>query len=129
MLSGALWGVVSLLLNTITGAFVLEASVLHNLMTFALGGALFGLVAGGILSVAQGLLPRWGLTPKAVAVSLLIWFALNGAGILLSVMSPIRYHFDLGQSLQGLFLAVVLGLILGTFWKMGLKAGRGEAKA
>ncbi len=129
MLSGALWGLISLLFNTFTGAFVLEAGVVHDLVTFALGGALFGLVTGGILSVAQGFLPGWGLTKKAVAISLVIWFALSGAGIVLSLLRPIRYHFELGQTLQGLFLAAVLGLILGSFWKMGLKASEKEVEA
>jgi len=124
LLSGALWGLVSLLFNTFTGAFILEAGVLHDLVTFALGGALFGLVTGGILSVAQGFLPRFGLTMKAVMVSVIIWLALNGAGIILALMRPIRYHFNAAQTLQGLFLAVILGLILGSLWKKGLKVGR-----
>ncbi|MFQ5479708.1 MAG: hypothetical protein ACE5DW_00330 [Thermodesulfobacteriota bacterium] len=129
LLAGALWGMVSLLVNTFTGAFTLEASLVHDLVTFTLGGALFGLVTGGLLSVLQSFMPGRGLTKKAVMVSVVIWLALNGAGFVLSVLSPIRYHFEAGQSLQGLFLAAILGIILGTFWKMGLKAGRAEAGA
>ncbi len=129
LLSGALWGLVSLLVNTFTGAFTLEAGVVHDLVTFSLGGALFGLVTGGLLSVAQGFMPKWGLTSKAVAVSVVIWLALNGTGFVLSILKPIRYHFEVEQSLQGLFLAVILGLILGSLWKMGLKASRTGVEA
>jgi len=129
LLAGALWGMVSLLVNTFTGAFTLEAGVVHDLVTFTIGGALFGLVTGGFLSVAQGLMPRWGLTSKAVAISVVIWLALNGTGLVLSIVKPVRYHFEAGQSLQGLFLAVILGLILGSLWKMGLKASRAGAEA
>jgi len=129
LLSGALWGMVSLLVNTFTGAFTLEAGVVHDLVTFTIGGALFGLVTGGFLSVAESFMPKWGLTLKAVAVSVVIWLALDGTGFVLSILKPIRYHFEIEQSLQGLFLAVMLGLILGTLWKMGLKASRTEANA
>jgi len=119
---------VSLLVNTFTGAFSLEAGVVHDLVTFTIGGALFGLVTGGILSVAEGFLPKWGLTLKAVAVSVVIWLALDGTGFVLTIVKPIRYHFEAEQSLQGLFLAVILGLILSTLWKMGLKASRTETE-
>jgi len=128
LLAGALWGMVSLLVNTFTGAFSLEAGVVHDLVTFTIGGALFGLVTGGILSVAEGFLPKWGLTLKAVAVSVVIWLALDGTGFVLTIVKPIRYHFEAEQSLQGLFLAVILGLILSTLWKMGLKASRTETE-
>ncbi len=129
LLAGALWGLVSLLVNSVTGVFTFEAGVVHDLVTFAMGGALFGLVTGGFLSVIQGFFPRLGLTSKAVMVSVGIYLALGGTGFVLSVIKPIRYHFEVGQSLQGLFLAVILGLILSTLWKMGLKAQDVEARA
>jgi len=120
---------VSLLVNTFTGAFTFEAGVVHDFVTFILGGALFGLVVGGILSVVQGFLPKWGLTGKAVMVSVVLWLALDITGFVLTIVKPIRYHFEVEQSLQGLFLAAILGLILGSLWKMGLRATRADAEA
>ncbi len=122
LLAGALWGLVALLVNSLTGAFAFEFSVVHDLVTFVIGGAVFGLVTGGFLSVAGWRLPFRSIELKAAIVSLAIWVALGSTGFVLTIIKPIRYHFNLGQTLQGLFLSVILGLILGAIWKMGLRA-------
>lgn len=129
ILSGALWGLVAMLVNSVTGAFEFEFNTVHDLVTFVTGGAVFGLVTGGLFAVLAGVLPWRSMVTKAVLVSTSIWTALAVTGYILTIIKPIRYHFDLGQSIQGLCLSVVLGAILGTLWKMALRASREDERA
>ena len=103
--------------NNLTGISPFEMGFVHNLVTFSVAGAVFGVVAGGFLSLFEGMLPFRRVFLKAPIVSVSIWLVLRGTGVALSGMRPLRYHISNPESLQGLALAVVLGLILGALWK------------
>jgi hypothetical protein len=107
--------------NTITGAFPPGEGLLFNLTTFAIGGAVFGIVVGGFLVIARDMLPFRSLLPKAVMVSVCLWVVLRIGGTLLSGIAPWRYHTVLTQTVQGFFLAILMGLLLGVLWKKLIK--------
>jgi len=112
---GVVWGWGAMTLNSFTYAFPYEAGFLHNFITFSIGGAVFGVVVGGFIWLFGRLLPFRGRIPRAVAISVLLWALLLAGGFVLSGMSPDRYHFITYQTMQGLFLSVVLGIFFGIF--------------
>ena len=116
--AGLIWGLVAMALNGFTSVFAFEGSFAHNLISFTLGGVLFGLVSGGALYFLGGLLPLKGYLIKALVVTTALWLLLRGAGVLLSAMEPTRYSVIGAEALQGLVLAVALGAILGTLWSL-----------
>jgi MFS family permease len=120
-LSGIVWGLMAILVNHITGVFTLEESLLREMMTFSLGGAVFGMVIGGFLALTSNRLPFKSSFLKAVSVSVAIWLILRVGGVLLSYANPERFHPDRGQAIQGFVMAIVLGLILATFLKVAKK--------
>lgn len=122
ILSGVAWGWLSMAVNRAAGVFQFEASFTHDLATFAFGGAVFGAVCGGLLSVAWDYIPFKGATAKAVFTSASLWILLRLGGAALSTMDPLRYHVITAQTLQGLVLAVVLGAVMGLMWKRESKA-------
>jgi hypothetical protein len=116
--AGILWGWVTITVNTLTGAFLFEQGLGHTLLTFSTAGAFFGVVTAGFLMLTRNRIPLKGIIPKAILISTGLWFALRLTGFILSSVSPGRFHFVLTQTLQGIALAVVLGGILGTMWKV-----------
>ena len=110
---GVLWGFAAFILNALTGAFAYEGSVARNITTFVLAGAVVGTVNGGILVVAAGVMPMKGDVGKAVFVSITLWLVLRVAGFALSAADPDRYHLQWDEAAQGLFLAFVLGGLIG----------------
>ena len=121
VIAGVLWGWTALGVDYITGAFEIESTLAHNLSAFTIGGALLGVVAGGLLALVGRFLPFKGELLKAVVVSLGLWLLLRLGGMLLSNMDHHRYHQELSQSVQGFILAGVMGLFLGLLWKKKLK--------
>lgn len=121
ILSGIVWGWVSILVNYITGVFPFEESLLKEVITFSFGGAIFGMVIGGFMSLIGDRLPFKSLLPNAIFISMAVWLVLRIGGLLLSYNSPARFHPDAAQTLQGFVLAIVLGFILTTFWNIGKK--------
>ena len=121
ILSGIVWGWVSILANYITGVFPFEESLLKEVITFSFGGAIFGMVIGGFMSLIGDRLPFKSLLPNAIFISMAVWLVLRIGGVLLSYNDPGRFHPDAAQTLQGFMLAIVLGLILTTFWNIGKK--------
>ena len=121
ILSGIVWGWVSILVNYITGVFPFEESLLKEVITFSFGGAIFGMVIGGFMSLIGDRLPFKSLLPNAIFISMAVWLVLRIGGVLLSYNNPGRFHPDAAQTLQGFMLAIVLGLILTTFWNIGKK--------
>lgn len=115
--AGIIWGWVSMAANSFTGIFPFESSFAHNLVSFTFGGAIFGIVAGGLLVVAAPILPFKRTMPKAVLVCGSLWVILRLGGALLSVMDAHRYHVLAPEMLQGFALALVLGTLLGFTWK------------
>lgn len=115
-MAGVISGWLAMALNQITGAFPFESSLLHNLATFAVGGAIFGLVIAGFMAVARDQLPFNTSISKAIMISTGFWLILRIGGQLLSVANPDRFHPDWGQSLQGLIVAVIFGTVLGILW-------------
>ena len=117
VLAGVLWGWASMLVNSISGAFPFEHSTLYNLVVFTIGGIVFGVVTSGFLVLLGNKLPFKGVFGKAVLVSTSLWLILRLGGEGLAIAVPERYHPDVPQTIQGLFLAVALGAILNLFWK------------
>lgn len=120
-ISGIIWGWLALAVNSFTGIFPLETGLLGALASFTIGGAVFGVVSAGFLFVSARMIPFRSVVFKAIAVSTSIWIVLRIGGAALSGMEPGRYHFNMPEALQGLFLAVLLGAVLGVVWKSGLK--------
>jgi hypothetical protein len=121
LLAGIVWGWLAVLVNRITGAFPYEQRLLFNLLTFAVGGGLFGVASGWLLALTQDILPFKRLLTKAVLVSVCLWVVLLIGGGVLSGIVRGRYHADTAQTVQGFFLAVVMGILLGVFWKRVIK--------
>lgn len=121
-ISGILGGLIAILLNQITGVFVFESSLASNLVTFSIGGAVFGVVTGGFMALIGDRLPFRSFVLRGVVVSGGIWMLLRFSGYLMAANEPERYHSDNAQTLQGFTLAIILGAILGTLW--GSKFGK-----
>jgi hypothetical protein len=121
LLSGVLWGWLVLAVNGITGAFSPGERLLFNLLTFAIGGGVFGVAVGGLLALIRDILPFKSLLPKAVLVSVCLWTVLRIGGAVLSGTAPWRYHAEMVQTVQGFFLAVFMGALLGVLWERVVK--------
>jgi hypothetical protein len=117
VIAGVLWGWTALGVDYITGVFSVESTLAHNLAAFTIGGALLGVVAGGVLALLGGVLPFKSVLLKAVVVSLGLWLLLRLGGTLLSGMDHHRYHQEVSQTVQGFILAGVMGVFLGLLWK------------
>lgn len=123
LISGVLWGWLSMLVNSLTGIFVFEAGFVHDLVSFALAGVINGLVVGLLLTLIAARLPLKSFTVKAVIISVSIWLVLRAGAVILSNMHPDRYHVAMWESLQGLLLAVLLGVFIG----LGRRLSSGRA--
>lgn len=117
-LAGIIWGWIALSVNAVTGAFQFENTLLHLLIIFAAGGAIFGIIVSGFLSLLKERLPFQNILLKAVVVSLGLWIILRGGGAILSSIVPDRYHPETAQTIQGFILALIMGCILGALWKI-----------
>lgn len=120
-LAGVVWGWVSMAVNSVTGVTSFEGSFAHNIMSFTFAGGVFGIVAGGVLSVVAGVLPFRGIFLKAVIVSSALWLILRFAGSMLSQMHPHRFNIIAPEMIQGLVLAIILGVFLGLISSKGLR--------
>jgi len=118
VIAGVIWGWLAMAVNAATGAFEFENRLLHNLISFAAGGAVFGIVVNGFLSLLYGWLPFRNIFFKAVFLSAILWLVLRVGGALLSSIEPDRYHLITAQTMQGFILAVMMGGILGLLWKI-----------
>ncbi|MBI5563188.1 MAG: hypothetical protein HY894_10125 [Deltaproteobacteria bacterium] len=112
LLSGVAWGWLSLVTNSVTGAFVFEGGFIHDLAAFTVAGGVNGFVAGGLLSLAGARLPFKSNALKAALTSTALWLVLRAGAMMLSNIDPERYHAVNGQSIQGFFLAILLGLVI-----------------
>lgn len=121
MLGGIVWGWVAMALNSATGAFEFEGSFVHDLITFAVGGAVFGTIVAGFLCLVGDIIPFRNRLLRAVLVSTSLWLLLKTGGTLLSHMDHERYHLVTSQTLQGLFLSMILGCIMWLLWKKDAK--------
>lgn len=116
--AGVILGWFALAVNAVSGVFVFENGFANNLISFSVGGAIFGIVVSGLLSLLKERLPFRNIFLKAVFVATVLWATLEIGAIALSSIEPDRYHFVTVQSLQGLFLAVVMGGLLGLLWRI-----------
>jgi sugar phosphate permease len=114
---GIIWGWLSMVVNSVSGAFAFEGSFVHDLTTFATGGAIFGVLVAGFLSLMGDKLPFKSRLLRAVFVSTSLWILLRIGGALLSHMDNERYHIVTSQTIQGFFMAIILGCILYPLWK------------
>ena len=115
--AGIIWGWGAMAANSVTGIFPFESTFAHNLVSFTFGGAIFGVVAGGLMVVAGPVLPFKRTIPKAVLICASLWIILRLGGAMLSVMDSHRYHVLAPEMLQGFALALILGTLLGITWK------------
>ena len=119
--AGIIWGWVAMAVNAVSGAFAFENSLMHNLISFAVGGAVFGIVVNRFLGLLQRLLPFKSILLNAILLSIVFWLMLRIGGAMLSSVEPDRYHIITAQSIQGFVLAIIMGFILGTLWKINRK--------
>lgn len=117
ILAGIAWGWLAVAFNTISGVFPFENSLLYNLVTASIGGAIYGIVVGCFLTLTYSWLPFKGSFQKAVFLTTCIWLILRSGGALLSLVNPDRFHPVMLETLQGFVLAVIMGCILGGLWK------------
>ncbi|MBI5286873.1 MAG: hypothetical protein HY878_04685 [Deltaproteobacteria bacterium] len=120
-IAGIAWGWVAMAVNAVSGAFQFEGSLSHNLVTFAIGGALFGIVVSGFLSLLQDWLPFRSHLVKAICVATMVWIVLFMGSYGLAVVKPERYVFEVQQGVQGFILAIALGVLLGLLWRIDQK--------
>ena len=116
--AGGIWGGLTILVNLVTNVFPLEDSILYNMLIAAIGGAVFGVVVGAIFSVTRSYVPLKGIVPKAAFVSTAVWLVLRTGGYFLSQVDPVRYHQVMSHTIQGFFLSILMGCILGVAWKI-----------
>ncbi len=116
VVAGIVWGWISLVVNSISGAFPFEHTFIFNLMIFSISGAIFGIIVAGFLNLIGQLLPFKKIMLKAILVSTSFWLLLRSGGIVLSIMMPDRYHPEIPQAIQGFFLSVILGVLVSLFW-------------
>ena len=117
VLSGILWGLIAMIVNRFTSVFIWEEGFHEDLLTFSMAGAFFGVVVTILFSLFLQRLPFKSYLLKAVMVSTGVWFIIWGGAIILHFIKPERYHPNLLQSVQGFFLAIILGLIIGWFYQ------------
>lgn len=113
LVAGLLWGWLTLFVNAMTGVFTPEAGFIYDLGSFGLAGVINAFVAGGLLTLFISRLPGKSVMLKAVIVSVILWLLLRAGAMLLSHVDPERYHVATWESLQGLALAVLLGVLIG----------------
>jgi hypothetical protein len=118
VVSGALCGWAGIVVNQITGAFPIEMNAMLLIVTFAIGGAVSGVVVAGLMAVTNDLFLTDRPIFKAVVFSVGFWFALRIGAVMLTVQDPTRFHPVMEQSVQGLLMALLLGVVLGCMWKM-----------
>ena len=119
--AGIAWGWIAMTVNAISGAFPFESSLVHNLTIFAMGGAIFGIIVSGFLSLLKEWLPFRNIFLKTILLSTALWLILRIGGIILSSINPDRYHPNMPQTIQGFILAVIMGGLLGFLWKIKSK--------
>lgn len=120
--AGIIWGLVALAINAITGIFPFEQGSTHNILTFTFGGVIFGLVSSAILKLTEGYLPSRSIEVKSVIITTSIWLVLSIIGIIISAMPHQAFS---PRTIQGLVLAIIMGLILGVSLDIYSKKKRG----
>jgi len=120
VVAGIVWGWLAVAANSVSGIFPFEHSIIYNLVASSIGGMLFGIVAGGFLTVTYRWIPLKGALPKAVFLTTSLWLLLRLGGFLLSLAEPDRFHQSILETLQGLVLVAVMGCVLGFVWKRQL---------
>ncbi|HBO84929.1 MAG: hypothetical protein A2073_03015 [Deltaproteobacteria bacterium GWC2_42_11] len=117
-IAGMLWGWIAMFANTVTGAFAFEQSLLQHLVTFTVGGIIFGIVVSGFLSLLKDFLPFKNSLVSSVFIATGLWIVLFLGGYGLALADAERYHFNIPQGIQGLILAALLGVLIGFSWKI-----------
>ncbi|MBF0274391.1 MAG: hypothetical protein HQK84_04075 [Nitrospinae bacterium] len=117
VIAGAIWGIFTLCISSITQLLEFDFSFFNGIVTFSVAGMGLGLVAGALYSVIRNYLPFQNEILKGGFLSTAIWLIFFVCSLILSGTSPERYHFHNEQSLQGLILSVFLGVFIGLLWK------------
>ncbi len=116
-LAGIFWGWVVIAVNYATGAFAFEFTTIQNLFVASVAGGLLGALSGLFLSTIGNKLPFKSVVVQAIVISTSIWLILRITGFAMSSVDHARYHPVTSQNMQGLFLSVILGCILGVLWR------------
>ncbi|MEK7313853.1 MAG: hypothetical protein AAB065_05190 [Deltaproteobacteria bacterium] len=120
VIAGIIWGWIAMAVVAMTMGG-LENGMLRNLVSFSVGGAVFGIAAGGLLTLTHDWLPFKSSFGKAVLLTTFMWLALRVGGLLLSSIDSFRYHAASMETVRGLMLAVLMGCVLGTLRRVWLK--------
>ncbi|MFQ5561174.1 MAG: hypothetical protein ACE5FU_11405 [Nitrospinota bacterium] len=110
---GAAWGLLTLALSLVFGVTALEGSLVHDLITFIVGGVVFGVITGAMFSVIQSKIPVKSSIVKGIVIAVGVWVILLGGAVGLSFLSPGRYNVHIVEILQGVILVGFLGGIIG----------------
>ncbi|MFQ5455362.1 MAG: hypothetical protein ACE5EA_04040 [Nitrospirota bacterium] len=121
IIAGMVWGLIAMVINAISGLFYFEDRIWYNILSFMVGGGIFGVAAGGIMVLTYDWLPFKKLWVKAVFVSTSMWLILRIGGVVLSFINTERYYNITAQTIQGFILAIILGSILGFFLNLQQK--------
>ncbi|GMT42276.1 MAG: hypothetical protein IEMM0002_0687 [bacterium] len=116
---GSAW--IAMAFSKFASVFIFENGLLPNLISFAVGGALFGIVTSGFMIVLGSHLPFKNLPAKGALLSTSLWLILRLGGQLHSINNPDRFHADAGQTVMGFLFAVILGMAIGFMWKADVK--------
>ncbi len=116
---GMVWGLVVLGVSAYLKFFAFDFTILHDIPIFMAGGAGMGLIVGAFMEVLGERLPFEGAVAKGIVLSVAIWLVFFIPGVFLHLIKPDRYTVEIPLHIQGLFLAMVLGMIIGGLWKKG----------
>lgn len=119
LVAGLLWG--GILLAWAVGARVLlggwvtglEKGVVADVMPFAVGGVVMAGLCWSLLMAVGERIPFVGSIPKAIAITLGVWFFLVGTAQLSGVVVSHRVYANGLEIVQGAGLVAILGVILG----------------
>lgn len=118
IIAGVIWGWIALGLSLTIGALEFESGLWHNLVTFSVGGALFGMILGAFMVLLEQRLPFKKCYVKTLFLSISLWLILRFGGVLLSSVDLVRYQAHMSQSVYGFLMTLVLGSILGVVWTL-----------
>lgn len=124
--AGVVWGLAAYGYSAAAGEVYYIHGFLPEIFIFAFGGALFGLVTGGLFAWARVKIPVKNPLLAGATVSVGLWLVLRAGGALFKLVSPEKYLTGMAEDVRGFIMSVVLGLLVGAFWSLGERRTRRE---